>query len=262
MSRTVPYEGKRKRAASVSMPYKAPKQLYSSARRYSSSVVETKYFDTTFNAAVAAAADWTGTEVACSSYIQGDGTTVGAYTDSALVPSAVGAGYGQVVGSKYLLKKLRVRGELVCSAAADQADIVASRSVRVVLVQDTQPNGQQAQGEEIFTDLGNATQCNYSFLAMAAGSGGRFRILKDELIILQPASAGTDGTNTNSCMNMGAHFSFDYKPSKPISCRIKASSATPTVAALSDNNFFLLAHSSATTPTVSIVGAARAYYID
>jgi len=51
---------------------------------------ETKYFDTVFSQTVASAQDWTGTEVPCVNYIQSDGTTVGAYTDSALIPSAIG----------------------------------------------------------------------------------------------------------------------------------------------------------------------------
>jgi len=143
---------------------------------------ETKYFDTSFGAAaISTAADWTGSEVACTNYIQSDGTTVGAYTDAALIPSAIGAGYGQVVGSKYKIKKIRVRGEVVSAVGVDQADVPVPATVRVALVQDTRPNGAQAQGEEVFTDMGTAAQCNFSFLAMGAGQGGRFRVLKDEV---------------------------------------------------------------------------------
>lgn len=223
---------------------------------------ETKYFDTTWYASVDSAADWATSAVAMTSYINADGTTVSAYTGSALVPSAVGAGYGQVVGSKYLLKQIRLKGELVSGVSSDSADVKPSVTVRCVLVQDTQPNGVQATGDLVFTDLGNAAQVNYSFQAMAAGNGGRFRILKDKTFMLQPGVAGTDGANTNSCTNMSAHFTMSYKPKKPIMCNIKANSATPTIASISDNNIFLLCHASSASPVITFAGAARAYYVD
>lgn len=232
-------------------------------RRATAFAPETKYFDTAFNAAIALAADWTGTEVPMTSYIQSDGTTVGAYTDASLVPSAVGAGYGQVVGSKYLLKGLRVRGTIGNAFAADQADMPAAPVVTVCLVQDTQPNGAQAQGEEVFTDLGSALQCAFSFQAMGAGAGGRFKILKRKTYVLTPTVAGTDGANTNSVGIGSRYFEFTYQPKKPVLCNIKASSSTPTVATISDNNFFLLAKASGFAAAApSIVGAARAYYCD
>jgi len=222
---------------------------------------ETKYFDTTTSATVAVAADWTGTEVPNVSYIQSDGTTVGAYTDSALLPSAIGAGYGQVNGNKYFLKQLRLKGEILPSIVSDSADVLPMQTVRLVLVMDTQPNGAQAQGEEVFTDLGSATQCQYSFLAMGAGSGGRFRILKDKMFRMQPAIAGTDGANTNSVARAGASYSMSYRPKKPIQVVLKANSSTPTVASLSNVNIFLLAHAGV-SGTTSIVGSCRVYFQD
>jgi len=256
-----------KRSRSSGAAKSPSKKRRTSARRQykraSAFAPETKYFDTSFNANVAIAADWTGTEVPCTNYIQSDGTTVGAYTDSALVPSAVGAGYGQVVGSKYLLKALRVRGVVGNSFAADQADMPAPPVVTVCLVQDTQPNGTQAQGEDVFTDMGSALQCAFSYQAMGAGAGGRFKILKRKTYICTPTVAGTDGVNTNSVAIGSRQFEFTFQPKRPIVCNIKASSSTPTVATVSDNNFFLLAKASgfaAGNPT--IVGCARAYYCD
>lgn len=224
---------------------------------------EIKYFDTSFTQAAGTAADWTGTEIACTNYIQSDGTTVGAYTDSALIPSAVGSGYGQVDGSKYILKSISVRGEVVPGPAADQADMLGPRSVRLVLVQDTMPQGAQAQGESIFTDMGNAAQCNYSYLAKGAGTGGRFRILADKVILCQPATAGTDGTNTNSLGWAGGLFNMTKSFGRGIYVNIKASGSTPAVSQLSDCNIFLLAHASSSSPAnFSVQGCARAAYID
>lgn len=233
----------RSRAPQVVMPYDA----------------ETKYFDTSFSQAVANNADWTDTEVACTNYMQADGTTVGAYTASALIPSAIGAGYGQVVGSKYHIKKLRVRGELSAAVASDQADMPAPSSVRCALILDTRPNGAQAQGEEIFSDMGTTLQQNYAFLAMGAGQAGRFRILKDFICQLQPAASGTDGTNTNSTVRTGTQFSFTWKPKKPLQVLLKANSSTPAIASLSSANIFLVAHTGYSV--VNIIGQARCYYV-
>lgn len=248
----------------VSARKSAPMQgvVFETRRRSRNPVMppETKYFDTVQSQTISASADWTGTEVPSTSYIQSDGTTVGAYTDSALLPSAIGAGYGQVNGNKYFVKSMRCRGELTPTLAPDAADVQGPVTVRVVLVHDTQPNGAQAQGEEVFTDTGNAIQCNYSFQAMGAGSGGRFRILKDKTFLLQPGVAGTDGTNTNSVVRNGAKFAFSYRPKKPIQVILKASSSTPTVASLSNNNMFLLAHSSSAAQTIS--SCTRVYYQD
>jgi len=221
---------------------------------------ETKYFDTSFGGVLAVGADWAGTEVPCVNYIQSDGTTVGGYTDSALIPSAIGAGYGQVNGNKYYLKRLRLKGAVIATVAADQADVPVPVSVRILLIQDTQPQGAQAQGENILTDMGNASQAHFSFMAMAAGSGGRFRILKDKLFMQQPAAAATDGASTNSNIRSGFNFKFQVNFKKPLQIQLKANSATPTVASLSNHNFFLLAH--CTAGAQSMAGCARAYYQD
>jgi len=243
----------------------ATKALRSAARSAARSRIiafspqgETKYFDVSFTQTVSIAADWTGSEVPCTNYIQSDGTTVGAYTDSALVPSAVGAGYGQVVGSKYHLKKIRVRGFVAGDVGSDQADVPAPSIVRVVLVQDLRPNGAQAQGEAVFTDMGGSAQATFSFLAMGAGTGAQFKILADEFVVLQPAVAGTDGANTNSTARQGAYFTFQHIFKTPVNCFLKANSSTPTVASLSSNNIFLLAH--ANVGSISISGVSRAYY--
>lgn len=260
-------EGTTKRGRSrsrTSAPYPRAMSVSRSRSRgaprvvYQASAGETKYFDTSFTQTIASAGDWTGTEVPCTNYIQNDGTTLGSYTASALVPSAVGSGYGQVIGSKYKIKKLRVRGLITGSALSDQADVPIGLSVRIALVVDTRPNGAQAQGEEVFPDMGTATQNNYSFMAMGSAQGDRFRVLKDEVVILNPASAGTDGANTLSAVRTSAPFSFTWKPKVPWQVLITPSSATPTVAALANCNIFLLAHSISTGAIIT--GCSRCYY--
>jgi len=226
---------------------------------------ETKYFDTSFQNTVSVASDWTGSEVACTSYIQSDGTTVGSYTDSALIPSAIGAGYGQINGNKYYLKKLRIRGVAIPTYTADQTDVLQPASIRLTVVMDTQPQGAQAQGESIFTDMGTAAQTHFSFMAMAAGSGGRFQVLKDKTIMIQPAVAAADYAAlpaTNSGVRTGINFKFNMNWKKPLHVMLKANSATPTVASLSNYNIFIIAHCTQATPVLTINGVARAYFSD
>jgi len=222
---------------------------------------ESKYFDTFFSASVDASADWGSAVVANTSRLNEDGSTVSAYTDAALIPSGVGSGYGQIVGNKYILKKLKVRGELLSSPIPNSDDATSANTVRLMLVQDTQPNGAQVQATNLLTDWGSASQINYSFQAIASGGGGRFRVLYDKIMMLQPRMMGTDGTNTNSCINESKQFFISKKWKKGLKIVIKSNSGTPAVANLSDNNIFLVAHTAGVS-SVTIRGNSRAVYQD
>lgn len=221
---------------------------------------ETKYFDTSFSLLAPNGQTWAGSEVACTNFIAGDGTTTSAYTASALIPSAQGTGYGQVIGNKYQLRKIRIKGQIVPAVASDAADVPTAAFTRIVLVLDTQPNGTQAQGEDIFNDLGSTSASNYSFVAMGKGAGGRYQILKDKIFKNDPVVAGTDGASTLSTVRGGNIFKMNYNFRDPYMVQLKVGAATPAVAQLQNCNVFLLAHS--TTGTVTVLGAARAYYSD
>lgn len=221
---------------------------------------ETKYFDTSFTMTAGSGQTWADTEMPCIKYIAGDGTTTSDYTASALIPSAQGTGYGQVIGNKYQLRKIRLKGHIFPVVATDQADVAANAFTRIVLVLDTQPNGTQAQGEDIFNDMGSAAASNYSFLAMGKGAGGRYQILKDKIYRNEPASAGTDGANTNSTVRSGNHWKINYNFRDPYTVQLKVGAATPAVAQLQNCNIFLLCHS--TSSTITVTGVGRAYYSD
>ncbi len=226
---------------------------------------ETKYFDTGFNSTLSGGgSDWTGTEVPMDNYVNSSGTAA-AYTDSALVPSANGSGYGQVNGNRFKLKKIRVRGALSTATLADQADVSAPLFVRLMLVMDEQPNGAQAQGEDIMQDIGgDETIWSYK---RVSDTSGRFRILKDEMLALDVSAASNDHATNSSTSSVGTEghfFSFQYQPRQPILCNIKSGNATPTVAGLVNCNIFLVLMGTrgGTVSAVTIRGASRAYYID
>jgi len=259
-------------------PYPAAKKarVYSGASRPSpnsnamqidqivrNSFQETKYFDTSFdNAVTGTGTDWSATEVACATYVNGSGVSA-AYTDSCLLPTAIGNAYGQVNGNRYKFKKIRVRGHLSVPVAADQADAGLSTHIRLMLVQDLQPNGAQAQGETVMQDFSGSNENTYSFKRVAASSS-RFRILKDKIMILQPTNSQTDGANTGSVAWGDRAFSFQYAPRVPPVVSIASGSTTPTIASTTNMNVFMLAYAERAGSMVplSVVGCSRVYYTD
>ncbi len=224
---------------------------------------ETKYFDTgIFSSVTFAGSDWSATEVPCDNYVNSSGTAA-AYTDSCLLPTAIGSAYGEVNGNRYKLKKIRVRGSLKAAVLMNQADMVQPAIVRLMLIHDEQPNGAQAQGEDIMQDIGEAGENLFSFKRVAASSG-RFRILKDQFVTLQSTVAGTDGTNTNSLGFEGELFSFQYQPNNAILVNVKSGSATPTIASTINCNMFLLVAGTRNDSAlaITVTAASRAYYVD
>jgi len=221
---------------------------------------EVKFFDTAGTNAVAATADWTGSEIPCDNYIQSDGVTVGAYTDFALIPSANGPGYGQVLGGKYRILKVRVRGLI----SIDQTTAVsttpdAAHQSRIVLVMDKQAGGSQMQGETVFSDMGTVTNCVNSFQQQGQATD-KYRILKDKIFTHNVNAVGSsfDSNDMKASYN-SVPFSFVYTPAKPLIVNCLTSGSTPAVSQLKDINIFLLARSGS-SGDISFV--ARCYYTD
>lgn len=257
---------KRMRGASYRRPPQAARfqTTYNRRRAYNATVApETKYFDCGINTAVTwAGSTWASSEVPCDNYVNASGAAA-AYTDSALIPSAVGSGYGQINGNRYKIKKIRVRGRLRAGVTMDQADASPAVFARAMLIMDTQPNGAQAQGEDIFQDIGEAGENIFSFKRVATTSG-RFRVLKDDFLTLDATNSQTDGTNTASVGYADACFTWQYQPKMPIQVNVKSGNATPTVAGLVDCNIFMLvaAVRAGSAIAINVTGASRCYYVD
>lgn len=230
---------------------------------------ETKYFDTYFSADVNNAADWGSAVIPCTSYMNADGSTVSAYTGAALIPSAIGNGYGQVVGNKYVLKKLKVRGSIFIAHSAAATVATDPIQVRLLLIQDTQPNGAQLDLSSVFTDWGAANALINSYMSISNGTGGRVRILGDKFLTLTPSAAVNNaGATTVSCAYDTKFWKFSKSWKKGLKVVIKSGAATPAVASLSDCNIFLAAQEYSTGNTASLIGlvkltgVARAAYMD
>jgi hypothetical protein len=192
-----------------------------------------------------------------------DGTTT-AYTESAIIPSAQGTGYGQVNGQRYKLKKVRVRGRVTVPNLTTQTTVAQPRLVRILLIMDVNPNKAQAQGEAVMQDFGTASENLFAFKNVASNSG-RFRILKDEFIELQPVVAANNASATTVSQAFESKaFSFQYQPREAIMVNVVTGSATPGVAQLINCNIFMLAYcaTSAAANQVNIDGCTRAYYCE
>ena len=266
-SRSASKASKAKKRAIARYGSAAVRKYYARASTFAP---ETKYFDTAFAATVTAAGtDWSSTEVACTSYINSSGA-VAAYTDSALIPSAQGTGYGQVVGNKYKLKALRVKGYVKCAVTTAQTSPNETRMCRVMLVMDKQPNGSQAQGEDIMQDMGAGANNINSYMRVSEGAGRRFTVLADKILRLHPTGEMRSGALAAdpivaSMSFQSPQFHFTYTPKKPLEVQIKSGNATPTIAGLVTANIFMLAFGvdAAGTAIAHVVnGNARAYYCD
>jgi len=213
---------------------------------------EIKTFDVAGTVTIDQAATWNASTVANATYLQSDGTTVGANTQVSLIPSVTGAGYGQSVGMKYLLHKLSVRGSIRSTSIA----LTAANYVRLALVLDKQPNLAAPAGQGVFTDWGTSEQLMFSFPSEASGTGGRYEILKDLLVRQDPA-----GFISTTYLFEGSEFQFNWIPKKPLEVFLKEGGTTPNVANLANRNVFLIVHSSLNN-IVSMNYCSRAEYSD
>lgn len=267
---------KRARESQAAAEERAMKRIDRAVKRYGTSAVakyyspassfkpEVKYFDCQFDHTDdgAATAPGTANVILMQTYVNADGSTVSAYTGAALIPSAIGNGYGQVIGNKYLIKKLKVRGSIIRPASGASTPGPAAGLVRILLVQDTQPNGAQFDPAGMFTDFGTVDKFINSFQAIASGSGGRIRILADKFIPMDPVGITADTTLKSA--GSSRQFSFTKTWKKGLKVVVKSGASTPAVASLSDMNIFMVAfvRDSNVSSDYHITGVSRCAYVD
>lgn len=222
-----------------------------------------KYFDCQFDGSIASSNDWSTSVIAMDRYMAADGSTPTAYTDAAMIPTAIGTGYGQVLGNKYRIHKLKVRGCVITPFATGAGAGVPGR-VRLILVLDTQPNGAQASGASIFPDWGSSNQNIDTYLSMAGSSAGRFIILADWREVLDPQVVYYDGTSVRNGAQ-GKLFEFEKVWKNGLEVYLKGGAATPTVASLCNRNIFLVGMSyneTAGAQSYQVRGFSRCCFVD
>ncbi len=215
---------------------------------------EMKYFNTELSSAnlAATAASWAATE-----FTPNVGTP-----DTFCVP-IVGAGISNRIGRKIHLHKLRVHGTFQIPAQNAQAAADAPAKIRYILVQDTQTNALQVQGETVMASAttGTAASQNNAFQSLA--TLGRFKVWKDKTIIMQnPNLANDTGATGGLVQNALQHaFKINLVFKKPITVNFNATNGG-TIADIVDNSFTLLVHATSIAFAPTLTYDARAYYKD
>lgn len=187
---------------------------------------ESKYFDTRLAlTSIPSVAAWTGTEF--------DPTTF----NTLCVPT-VGSAVNQRIGREIKVHKIKINGH-IRTAKIDAAVALDATHIRIALVQDTQTNATQMQGEQVFTATITTDEAPLTFQNI--DNFGRFRVLKDKHITLQdPNLFGATGADVNGLVRP---FKFSVKFNNPISVRFNATNGG-SVADIVDNSFHVVANSS------------------
>lgn len=236
-------------------PYRSPyaKRQMTGRRGYSTvnrtrgvySKGEMKYFDTNRSGiAIAANADWTGTEA--------DPATL----NTLCVPT-VGAAINQRIGREIKVYKIKIKGIIQAPNQASQSGGDAAQSCRLLLVLDTQTNASQMQGEQVIGS-GNVADSLFSFQNL--DNVGRFRVLKDKMMTMSNVNlAGSPTTGDVVQSGMARTFKISYKFRTPVSIRFNATNGG-SVADIVDNSFHILINSSNAALSSTLSYQARVCY--
>lgn len=225
------------------------------ARRFAPEVVsvtpERKYFDTTLaNTAIPASADWTATEF---------DLVLPANTFNLCSPGP-GTAINQRVGRKILVHAIKIRGVLNFTIVTAQTQVPASPTIRLVVFQDKQTNGAQAQGEQIMAAPGTAAAQNAISSYQNLANFGRFQVLKDKVYRFNDGVAVNNASATTVSADYGSiPFKFNINFRKPVVVHFNAT-GTALVADIVDNSFHIIAN--ADTAGSGISYEARAVYTD
>lgn len=207
-------------------------------------VTERKYDTLTLGATalVASLSDWTATEF--------DPTA------NSLFAPVQGDDFNQRDGRKVAVLAIKIRGLV---NVPDASDLTASRSgtkVRIIVYQDKQTNGAQAQGEDVMQSVANNALQTFQNPA----NFGRFRVLKDMVMNLVPGGVTYDGTNIEQ---FGRTYSFkiNIRFRKPVIVHYN-STTTATITAIVDNSFHLIANTNSIELAPTIQYVVRTTFID
>lgn len=172
--------------------------------------------------------------------------TTGSWTDTELDPAGQclcyptqGTGASNRIGRKIQILKIKIRGQIQIPIEVDTTvpNVESLCNVRLILYQDKQSNGVQAQGEDVMQS-GAASLAFYMF--QNPNNWGRFRVLKDKIWQL--------GNNTNVVEDAGVgnfyaagntiQFNWKHKFVKPLIVNYKSNGGS--IADIVDNSFHLI----------------------
>lgn len=214
-------------------------------------IAEKKYFDSLLSAgAIATSTDWTATEMDPA-------------TANTLFSPAPGTAINQRVGRKVNVHKMRIRGNINVPAQTTQSQADNAAVIRLIVHQDQQTNGAQAQGEQVMEAPATATSllCTQTFMSLA--NLGRFKILKDKIYSLNklPVANDTGATGGITQGGMTIPFKINLKFNKPITVHYNATGGS-TVADIVDNSFHIIATTSNNNYSSTLSYTCRTVFSD
>ncbi len=209
---------------------------------------EMKYFDTTKPLTVlVAATTWAGTELDPGTF------------DTFCVP-VKGTGINERIGRQIEIHKIKINAHFFVGAQANQTATDSAALVRLALYLDTQTNSAQAQGEQVFEDVGTASISNNCMAFQSLDTLGRFRMLKDKRFVMQNPNLAYDGTNMEQ-NGLIRSMKINHTFRNPIKVHFNETNGG-TVADIVDNSLHLIAATTNTGLAVSIIYEARVSYKD
>lgn len=227
----------------------ARRAMYAAPRSVGAlAVTERKYFDAYLSAgSIAQSVDWAGTEV--------DPATL-----NTLFAPQEGSDINNRVGRKVAVHKITLRGSIYVPTQTNQTAADQSGGVRIILFQDMQTNGSQAQGEQLMAAPGAASAALAICTSQSTANFGRFRVLKDQMMNLKTPPMAFDGTNIEQA-GFYQPFKYTVRFRKPVIVRFNATNGG-TVADIVDNSFHVLAICASNALSPAIYYQARTVYTD
>lgn len=178
------------------------------------------------------------------------GSEIDVVASGCLCPCVQGSGEHEREGTKTCVKSIMVNGFITRDQLSDQDDCRDGTVVCVALVMDTQTNGVQLNGEDVYVNT-----APYVPPRRVLANATRFKVLKRKIIRLQDTSAFTDGANTASLGGQVIPFSFFVKLNEQVN--FVAGAGAGSVADMKDVSFHLIAMSSHTVATDRISWNSR-----
>ena len=178
---------------------------------------EMKYFDCEKEStALVNTTNWTNTEL--------DPTLTPVINQFCLFAPTQGAAINQRIGREVKVYKIKIRGIISTDRQSGENSADNPVAIRLLLVQDTQTNGTQCQGEDVMQPPTTASANMAISSFQNYNNFGRFRVLKDKVITIQNPNIANNTNATGNLVVMGLTktFKFSVKFKKPVSVRFNA----------------------------------------
>jgi len=214
-------------------------------------ITEHKYYDTELSGGAVnqIITTWASTEE--------DPTTI-----NTLFAPVMGTNFNQRIGRKVQVKSIRIRGFINVAKQTNQVASNEGTCIRLIIFQDQQTNGTQAQGEQVIlssNDLGSVAGPAISMFQNAENFG-RFRVLKDKTYRLQDPNFSWDGTNME-VNGLVIPFKYTFKFRKPVPVQFNQGNAG-TIADVVTNSWHVLCAQNDVDLQATVNYKCRVMYVD